>query len=255
MRTNPQPSLQSAAHSGMTWRVTGLLTCLMPLLISAGPVGASKRIKPKTNPPTTAPARRTLLYPPDKSVLGSNAVQMIAAIRDSGSSLTLTLDGKPLKVRRLHVKRSANPADRSAGQPAGRGKIALVATAKLSPGKHVIAVGSETTHVYVCPSNDRGDAPADWPKSRPHPPLSPSGKPTECQSCHQVKASDGGAVLGPVDELKVCFECHDLDTFKLVHTHRIESLAACRMCHDPHGGTTAALLIDKPKVLCAECHD
>jgi len=246
MTMSPRPTPQSAAACRLTRPKTWLLPLLLPALLSAAQNDAGKRVKPKPKQPATAPASRLALYPPDRCVIDSPTVQIIATVADSQGQTTVTVDGKPVETRRMRISNPGRPAGRATGSR----RSALVGTASLAPGQHVIAVGPHKSRVWISTSKDLAKAPADWPVFFPHP-----GRIANCALCHKTKDEDGERDLGPAHEPAPCLACHDLDEFKLTHSHRLESLAACQMCHAPHGGTTKALLIGKPKALCAKCHD
>ncbi len=226
------------------------VVALLPFLASATGIDQPKKTGSKGASPSAGRAGLGVLYPPDGSVLSPGPVQIVAVVGDDAAKATLTLDGKPLACRRMRVAASGKQAKGTAKAPAGSERWALVATAIVATGKHVIAVGPRKVRVSVSPPKDENGADGDWSRYRPHP-----GQVVNCALCHEMTKSDAGPVLGAAKEPDTCFACHDRDEFKLTHAHRIESLAACRMCHTPHGGTAKALLVGKPESLCTKCHD
>ena len=223
---------------------------MLPLLVSAGPSDGKNRTAVKAPRPTTAPARAPLFLPSNRSVVASDSVQIVVAVSDASKASAIMLDGEAIETQRMQLAVSGVTRTKPGAKATARPTMVLVAAATLAPGKHVAAVGARKTEFFVDTSEDRAKAPADWPTFRPHP-----GEVANCALCHDLKETRDGQSLGPVREPKACFVCHDLDEFKLIHSHRVESLAACRMCHISHGGTTKAALVGKIKPLCLECHD
>ncbi len=251
------PSLADTSHRNLktrtchpSWSLAALLTGMLPLLISAGEASAPKAGKVKSPVPTSAPAAKGVVLPPDKCVVCSGTLQVVAVTGNPRGQAKLTVDGKPVECRVMPIGTPGKASPYSGGKGAGKKRCALVATTKLPPGQHVISLGSDKARVFVAASEDGAGAPAGWPTFRSHP-----GRVSNCALCHETTERDGVTVLGLPREPDACFACHDRDEFKLTHSHRIESLAACRMCHAGHGGTTKSLLIDKPKALCLKCHD
>lgn len=223
---------------------------MLPLLVCADRSDGKKRTDTKTPRPTTAPSRAPLFLPPDRSVIASDSVQIVAAVSDASRDAAITVDGEAIETQRIQLALSGGTKVKPGPKGPARPTAVLVASATLAPGKHVVTVGARKVQFFVDTTEDRAKAPADWPTFRPHP-----GQVANCSLCHELKDTRDGQSLGPVREPKACFVCHDVDEFKLIHTHRVESLAACRMCHVSHGGTTKAALVGKLKPLCLKCHD
>ena len=234
----------------MTSRHMLSVVALLPFLASATGTDQPKGTRSKGASPSDGRAGVTVMYPPDGCVLSPGTVQIVAIVGGDAAKATITLDGKPLEFRRMRVTTSGKQAKRTAKNPANSERWALVATAVVASGKHVFAVGPRKVRISASPPKDGKGAAGDAPRYRPHP-----GQVANCALCHEMKKSDAGPVLGEAKEPDTCFACHDRDEFKLTHAHRIESLAACRMCHTPHGGTAKALLVGKAEALCTKCHD
>lgn len=196
----------------------------------------------KSPHPTTRPIAKGVMCPPNGSTLRSEKVKIVAVVDGSGTDTHLTVDGKSIGTNRFRLKRL--------GQPSGYQCTALIATMKLNPGQHVIKVGTEASKIWIDASGKGGPGPSSWREFQAHPPNTDN-----CRLCHEVSEADGMNVLGVAKEPVACFACHERDLFGFTHSHRLESLAACQMCHAPHGGSQEALLIDKPKVLCTKCHE
>jgi len=226
------------------------VVALLPFLVSATGTGQPKGTPSKGASPSRGRAGVTVMYPPDGCVLTPGTVQIVAIGGGDAAKATPTLDGKPLEFRRMRLAAFGKQAEWAAKNPVDSERWALVATARVASGQHVFAVGPQKVRVCASPPKDGKGAAGDTPRYRPHP-----GRVANCTSCHEMKKSDAGPVLGPAKEPDTCFACHDRDEFRLTHTHRIKSLAACRMCHTPHGGTSKALLVGKAEVLCTKCHD
>lgn len=238
------------------------------------PGGCRDDHSPKLVFDATPPATSVrMLYPPDQCVLLSDTLQIMAVGEDASDSLTVTVDGRPLDVRRLELgwtaaegpqrnqsrsKPLATSSERIS-EPLTRqvdvGLPVFVAAASLKGGEHRISVGSRRLRLLVRPPDDEADAPPDRPVFRLHPPAESPGRPVACSACHKSPENPDAPVLGEPQTPDACFSCHSPDDFELTHTHRVEALSACQMCHDPHGGTQAALLKDEPKVLCSTCHE
>jgi predicted CXXCH cytochrome family protein len=82
----------------------------------------------------------------------------------------------------------------------------------------------------------------------------------ECQECHAAKGNEHQFSM--TDAPALCMKCHEelearIETAKTVH-EPVED--GCDDCHDPHGGTSQALLLphivyDDMRSICFECHE
>ena len=80
-----------------------------------------------------------------------------------------------------------------------------------------------------------------------------------CSSCHSVHApqSEVGQLLATTQS-EQCFECHKdvrAETWKRSHHPIREGKLLCSDCHNPHGSTTEAMLVENTvNDLCYTCH-
>jgi predicted CXXCH cytochrome family protein len=118
----------------------------------------------------------------------------------------------------------------------------LLASLKLAPGTHEIAVGAEKVRFHV-----GAGAPAGFSPFRDHPPVVAG-----CDSCHAVK--EGAWALKRASLSGICFQCHDREAFPKAHTHVYGTLADCQMCHNPHGSASAAHMKMEKARACTLCH-
>lgn len=225
----------------------GLLSVIMllvalPALMSAGPDG--KKSKPKVIKPhsTSAPALKGIACPSDRSLVSSKKVKIVATTDQAPAKRVLAIDGKAVEAKCMPIRKP--------GLTKGRQRVALTVSVKLEPGEHTITLGNDKSRIWVPKSGGGDQSLPDWPKFRSHPPNSDN-----CRLYHAVKKGDDGPSLGPAKEPEVCFRCHEEDVFGLTHSHRLESLATCRLCHSVHGGPAKSLLIGEAKTLCLKCHD
>ncbi len=98
---------------------------------------------------------------------------------------------------------------------------------------------------------DDPDGPDGWPMVRNH----PISRKKRCTACHETKQEGDLTGVGELKSYKACFVCHDAVEFEAIHSHPLEPIEHCQMCHSPHGATEKALLKAPVKKLCAECHD
>ena len=66
----------------------------------------------------------------------------------------------------------------------------------------------------------------------------------DCANCHRKRRTGGFSaqtyLTAPVPEL--CHNCHDASMIELIPAHLPEQTSACTDCHNPHSGSTKALL-------------
>jgi predicted CXXCH cytochrome family protein len=198
----------------MKW--TCFAACLLAsaLYLATGKVGAED---------APAPA---IFRPTDKSVLPNGNLSFVARIVGSGK---LLVDGKPAPA--------ASPAPN-----------ALMATLKLTPGEHQLTLESngttQTVKVFVAGA---GQPPAGFETFRAHPPGGAS-----CETCHAVK--EGKWAFKGVTSSASCIQCHDTSKFAESHTHPVDTLEDCHLCHMPHGSTKVKHLKFTREVACKQCH-
>lgn len=180
--------------------------------------------------PTPAAAAQTL-FPPNHSVLLSGGFDLIAK-EDKGD---LQVNGKPGKWE--------------AFQPPLR-----VAHVHLSAGLNELKVGDHKVEVFVARYPDDEDAPSGWKTYKVHPVEEIEGT-KRCNDCHQHKKWDGQVTVGEPKDYKACLKCHDSIEFGEIHSHPLEPLEACQMCHSMHGSSQKSLLKAPVKKLCSACHE
>jgi predicted CXXCH cytochrome family protein len=81
---------------------------------------------------------------------------------------------------------------------------------------------------------------------RQHPPIAG----VECTQCHEL--SRRGRFRFKDDS---CFACHQQQGFVKVHSHEPSVLTECGMCHNAHGATTKAFLMQSKEASCKLCHN
>ncbi len=117
-----------------------------------------------------------------------------------------------------------------------------VATAelKLAPGAHSITLGDQTVKIAVGTPED------GMAHFRSHPPTA------TCENCHAVRNGRWRFLRASLSN--VCSNCHAKDAFPAKHTHTMDLLPDCQMCHDPHGSTVAGHMKMSREKACQQCH-
>ncbi len=232
--------------------VAALSLCLVSAVPSTKtPVEKGRRANGGADSAVTATETRTIVMPADGAVLTGGSLLAVGQIDQASPMKTILVDGKPVETHALRYDHYARPTTRSAGKPTVQRRRVLVANVPVKPGRHEIKVGADAIQVWVAGPTSSTKPPAEFGAFTPHPPNS-----ANCSLCHKMTESGGGRTLGPAHEPEVCFSCHELDEYLIVHApHRRPTLAACRTCHAPHGGKGKALLIGDPKGLCLKCHE
>ncbi len=130
---------------------------------------------------------------------------------------------------------------------------------RLDTGYHTIRVGSEEVEVFVAMTPKDHEGPAEWPVVRSHP---MKGKDEErCAACHEIDEPEAPAgaeksySVGRLLSYKACFECHPSVEFDVIHSHPLEPIENCEMCHQLHGSPRKAALKAPVKQLCDACHE
>jgi len=171
-----------------------------------------------------------VLYPPDKAVLPSGNFDVICR----GDAAALRVDGE------LHRWEPFEPPVR-------------VARVSLYCGPNTLQIGRKRVEVFVAETALEPGGPEGWPMWRGHP-MDGSGT-ARCGDCHEIEGRGDGAALGRFAGHKACFKCHDSVDFEAIHSHPLEPIEACQMCHAIHGSKEKALLKAPAKKLCDECHE
>lgn len=126
------------------------------------------------------------------------------------------------------------------------------ARVRLMPGVHELRVGGHLIQLVVALNEDEHDGPSDWKIYRSH---EMDADPTRCEDCHETEERDGRIRVGELKSYKACLECHTPIDFEVAHSHILEPLEACQMCHVLHGSPIKKLLKAPMRKLCGECHD
>lgn len=204
------------------------------------------------------------LYPPNESVLTNESVQIIAVCPKDAKASIILLDGRPIPMRWVGFAmgwpkktiRSAGPPVRTASPRLNdKSKVALLlSVAKLDTGAHELVFEGITNRVFQSRAYPDAQAPKNMALFSPHP--SPdAGKPIDCSACHEPGGTAPETPLGRVKMPDRCTTCHQLVDLRLAHSHVMEPLGKCSMCHDPHGSNRPNLLLDDRAKLCVQCHE
>ena len=126
-----------------------------------------------------------------------------------------------------------------------------VARLMLYNGRSKIRIGKEQLEVFVASDAEKPGGPEGWQLCRNH----PISRKKRCGACHETTEQAGLTGVGELKSYKACFECHESVEFELTHSHPLEPIEHCQMCHSLHGSSRKALLKAPAKKLCAECHD
>ncbi|MFN7921687.1 MAG: cytochrome c3 family protein [Bryobacteraceae bacterium] len=158
-----------------------------------------------------------ILAPPPDSAFPPGPVRLIARV--AGES-AVKLDGEAVKVESPHPG---------------------VVTAELqpAPGTHEITLGDQKVRFAV----GKADG---FTAFRPHPPSN------SCTTCHAVRNGRWRFVRASLSN--VCSQCHSKETFPAKHTHQMDLLPDCQLCHNPHGSTAAGHMKLARDAACKQCH-
>ena len=161
-----------------------------------------------------------IMRPADKSSHKTDTVDIIA----TAPSGKLELDGKPLEL----------------AQPFPN---VFHSELKVAPGAHSLVLkwegGRKEVRFFAGPN-----APAEFTPFQQHPPIAG----IECTQCHELTARARFRFKGG------CFDCHKTAGFEKVHTHPSGMLEECGMCHNAHGSTVKAHLLNSREIACKLCH-
>jgi predicted CXXCH cytochrome family protein len=80
-----------------------------------------------------------------------------------------------------------------------------------------------------------------------HPPVAG----VDCTQCHELTRRGRFHFKGA----DACFACHRKVGFAKAHTHDVETLSECGLCHNPHGSTAKAHLLYPKETACKQCHN
>jgi predicted CXXCH cytochrome family protein len=175
------------------------------------------------------PVGDSLLFPPERAVLLSGSFDVIW----KGEESRLEVDGRP--------------RDWEPFQPPIH-----VAHLRLSPGLHTLTIGDQRRELVVALNEEEHDGPEDWPLLHRH---QMNAKPNRCGDCHETSKNSDRTVVGELRSPEACLECHQPVDFGDTHSHPLEPIEHCEMCHSLHGSSRKGLLKAPVKKLCTDCHD
>jgi len=175
------------------------------------------------------PAGDGVLFPPDRAVLLSASFDVICRSEQT----PLEIDGRP---------REWEPFE----------PPVHVAHVRLAPGVHELRIGPERHQFAVALNELEHEGPEDWPIYRSH---EMNRGEDRCGDCHQTAKQEGRIAVGEPKSFEACFACHPPVEFEAIHSHPLEPIQHCQMCHSLHGSTRKGLLKAPVKQLCADCHD
>jgi len=200
-------------------------------LLIGGIVGGLLPGRAVTQTPQEGPAAEKVkvVFPPNHAVLLSGSFDVITKAGEG----TLKVDGTP---------RQWGPF-----KPPIR-----VAPVGLDPGLHELKIGNRRLEVVVALNAEEHDGPADWEVFERH---SIGDGQDRCADCHKTERQDGQIAVGELMPYTACFGCHDSVEFDVTHSHPLEPLEHCQMCHALHGSSRKGLLKAPVKQLCDECHE
>lgn len=127
-----------------------------------------------------------------------------------------------------------------------------VARLRLPPGVYEIRVGDRKLDVVVAMNEKEHDGPEDWRYHYRHRLKSTAAR---CGDCHETERQDGQTSVGDLKSHEACMKCHTEIDFEVTHSHILEPLQECWMCHSLHGSTSKSLLKAPMRTLCEKCHD
>lgn len=128
-----------------------------------------------------------------------------------------------------------------------------VSHVSLYPGRNKLRIGARELEIFVAGNADQPGGPEGWQVWRNHPISGHGAK--RCTACHETEQRSERISVGELKSYKACFECHRSVEFEAIHSHPLEPIEHCQMCHSLHGSTRKALLKAPIKKLCADCHD
>ena len=170
-----------------------------------------------------------VLFPPDRAVLLSGSFDVIVKKGEA----TLKVNGRP---------REWEPFDHPV----------RVTHLRLPPGVHELEIGDARRKIVVALNQEEHDGPADWVIYRHHP---TNADPSRCSDCHESTEREGRIAVGELKSHEACLGCHRPAAFEATHSHPLEPIQRCAMCHALHGSPRHALLKAPLKELCVSCHD
>ena len=215
--------------------------------------------------------------PTSGSLIADGWLEIAAVVPDNPGSLTLTLDGQPLAARPavLGSNSRTNSAASSVSlllqmgvEPLSGGmrfSPAWIAVREIAPGSHELALGPLHVRFRALSPHAVDKATSDALRATSttlyvaHP-KAMVGMVT-CTGCHTLNREsqpprfEDMTTFSPPPMPDICFRCHDQAKFLPTHAHRVEHLAFCQLCHDPHGSNRAKLMKLSREEACKKCHE
>jgi len=170
-----------------------------------------------------------ILFPPDRAVLLKGIFDVIC----NGDEVPLEVNGKRYEWEAFRAPLH-------------------VARVRLSPGVYEFRIGDRQREIAVALNEDEHDGPEDWPIHRYH---KIDRDKNRCADCHRTRNEDDQITVGELKSHEACLECHNSIEFDVIHSHPLEPIQDCHMCHSLHNSVRKGLLRAPAKQLCAECHD
>ena len=217
------------------------------------------------------------LRPTTDSLVAAGWLEIAVVVPDNPGSLSLTLDGQPIAVKPVALGPSTNsgapatsaalllPVDFAQLTAGVRFAPAWLAVREITPGNHELKLGSSSVRfrAFAPGSVDKATSEALKATSTTLYAAHPMSLPglVTCASCHNLNrdskppAFDDMSTFLPPFTPDVCFRCHPQEKFLPTHTHRVEHLAVCQMCHNPHGSNRPKLMKMPRWDACKKCHE
>jgi len=214
-----------------------------------------------------------MLRPPEGSavVAPSGEVEIAVISPEGAPAASPSLDGEALRsaafsASMIENQGGINPTSSSEVLRIAPDRLAeglyippvWVAVRRMKPGKHELRIGGKKVCFTITSTGAKDSATSTTPFV-PHPPAA-RGLLT-CTGCHRLdrranppRFTDMGGADEP-ETPDVCFRCHNRLDFADTHQHRIEHLAFCQMCHDPHGSDRPDLMRLPREKACKQCHE
>jgi len=219
----------------------------------------------------------SFIRPTSVTILAAGWFEIAAVVPDNPGSFTMTLDGQSIasKVATLGPAVASGSSASSASlliqmnveQLASgvRFSPSWIAVREITPGAHELKLGPTSVRFRAVVPGSVDKETSDSLRATSttlyaaHP-LSMVGMVT-CAGCHSLNREsqpprfEDMTTLSPPSVPDVCFRCHEQAKFLSTHAHRVEHLAFCQMCHDPHGANRAKLMKLPRQDACKKCHE
>jgi hypothetical protein len=170
-------------------------------LVVATAIAAMSQTMAET--PAAVPVR--VLYPPDKSVVGTNFMVVMALAPSAETQPSLKLDGRPLVGERLKfspdwigktLRFQPTNAPNSAIEVKPKTHALWLAIATFTPGPHVLEAGGARVEFYRNTFPDLVNAPAGFQYFHKHQRRKPQLEALACDTCHDIQKVGDSRALG-----------------------------------------------------------